>query len=704
MKLFSKVSEIEKGGIESKSFTIETSGKMFNLLSSGLYSNKIKAIVRELASNAHDSHIEANCPDRDIDIHLPTSIEPWFSIRDYGVGMDDETVQKVYSTYFASTKTDSNDLTGALGLGSKTPIAYANQFSVTTVKDNVQRTYFIFVGEDGKPNCSSPLSNVSTNDSNGVTVTVPVTNENDYIEFARELVNVFTYIPANANIINDVRVKFRSWEAIYANKITDTIWASDNTTRDVAVQGVVAYPIEYNREMIDRFGHIINEGTLFHFNIGELDITPSRESLSYIDETNESLIKKLEEYDYALCCKFQEKIDECKTDFDFAKLYRETKLSGSRKYVHYFDLFMACNTRVCEIISKSYMTFKFPVTSTYDLKTYTIGSLRGVSNTASNIINGRITQKISIHNECINFINDVDKKVPIVKIANNYSIKNSRYKSNDFNIITFKNEYAQQGYLNYIDSKLDGLSSVVTFIKLSDICKEYNETLTSQKVVKSEVTYRTISEITDGYFSRRYVLRQHYGEIRDCYKFYIVTKGGRNPFSNKTHGNMRNTFTYLSETIGVSYENTIVINQSQKKALNLDGLRDLTVYANEQRKALMDVVVYGRDFGNNNCYILSLIRKLNKNNKIINTHGINTESFAVRDPIDDYGKYASFVKFIREELGVSFDADTVDKRRKDVSYTITNIANEYPLLGILREDKINSENLDLVVKCINYRG
>ena len=40
-------------------FRIRNSAKAFNILSSGLYANKIRAIIRELSCNAVDSHVAA---------------------------------------------------------------------------------------------------------------------------------------------------------------------------------------------------------------------------------------------------------------------------------------------------------------------------------------------------------------------------------------------------------------------------------------------------------------------------------------------------------------------------------------------------------------------------------------------------------------------------------------------------------------------
>jgi len=64
-------------------FRIRNSAKAFNILSSGLYANKIKAIIRELSCNAIDSHTAAGTT-QPFEVHLPTTLEPWFSIRDFG--------------------------------------------------------------------------------------------------------------------------------------------------------------------------------------------------------------------------------------------------------------------------------------------------------------------------------------------------------------------------------------------------------------------------------------------------------------------------------------------------------------------------------------------------------------------------------------------------------------------------------------------
>ena len=55
-------------------FRIRNSAKAFSILSSGLYANKVRAIIREYSCNAVDSHVEAGRADTPFDVHLPNSL------------------------------------------------------------------------------------------------------------------------------------------------------------------------------------------------------------------------------------------------------------------------------------------------------------------------------------------------------------------------------------------------------------------------------------------------------------------------------------------------------------------------------------------------------------------------------------------------------------------------------------------------------
>ena len=161
---------VTMGGISHVSeFRIRNSAKAFGILPSGLYANKIRAIIRELGCNAVDSHVAAGVPDTPFDVHLPTNLAPHFAIRDYGTGLSHDQVLNIYTTYFESTKTHSNDFIGALGLGSKSPFSYTDNFTVTAIQDGKKGIYSAYINDQGVPSVAL-MHTEDTDEPNGVGV------------------------------------------------------------------------------------------------------------------------------------------------------------------------------------------------------------------------------------------------------------------------------------------------------------------------------------------------------------------------------------------------------------------------------------------------------------------------------------------------------------------------------------------------------
>ena len=173
-------------------FRIRNSAKAFNILSSGLYANKIRAIIRELSCNAVDSHVAAGNTNTPFDVHLPSTLEPWFAIRDYGTGLSHEQVTNIYTTYFESSKTNSNDFIGALGLGSKSPFSYTDNFTVTAVKGNRKGIYSAFINGEGVPSIALMMEE-ETSEPAGVEVKFAVNDRYDFDKFRSEARSVYTY-------------------------------------------------------------------------------------------------------------------------------------------------------------------------------------------------------------------------------------------------------------------------------------------------------------------------------------------------------------------------------------------------------------------------------------------------------------------------------------------------------------------------------
>ncbi len=295
-------------------FRIRNSAKAFSILSSGLYANKIRAIIRELSCNAVDSHIAAGKGDTPFDVHLPTQLEPWFSIRDYGTGLDDEQIAGkhipavvddngnvlvparrdggIYNTYFESTKTGSNDFIGALGLGSKSPFSYTNNFTVTAVKDGRRGIYSAFINDMGVPSIVLMMDEQST-EPNGVEVKFSVNGYNDFEKFKSESRHVYIHFKLRP-VIHGVS-NFKFYEKEYREK--DILPGIHYTGgyNSVAVMGNIEYPIEVPQSdtVLGELRSLLDCGLELHFDIGELDFQASREGLSYIPDTVQAIKRKL---------------------------------------------------------------------------------------------------------------------------------------------------------------------------------------------------------------------------------------------------------------------------------------------------------------------------------------------------------------------------------------------------------------------------
>lgn len=273
-------------------FRIRNSAKAFSILSSGLYANKIRAIIRELSCNAYDSHIAAGKKDTPFDVHLPNSLEPWFSVRDYGVGLSHDAVINIYTTYFESTKTDSNDFVGALGLGSKSPFSYTDNFSVVAVQAGRKGVYTAFINENGVPSIAL-MTEEKTTDPNGVEVKFSVNDQKDYFKFRNEAVEVYRFFTLRPVVSGYSEFKFSDPE--YADKDIIKGVHSGGGYSSIAVMGNIAYPIQVpdSDKSLGDLGKMLNCGLVIEFSIGELDFQPSREGLGYTQVTMQNIKNKL---------------------------------------------------------------------------------------------------------------------------------------------------------------------------------------------------------------------------------------------------------------------------------------------------------------------------------------------------------------------------------------------------------------------------
>lgn len=276
-------------------FRIRNSAKAFSILSSGLYANKVRAIIRELSCNAVDSHTAAGKQSTPFDVHLPNSLEPHFSIRDYGTGLTHEQVTQIYTTYFESTKTDSNEFIGALGLGSKSPFSYTDNFTVTAIRDGKKGIYSAFINASGVPSIAQMMTEETT-DPAGVEVKFSVNDRHDFNKFINEARTVFTHFALRPVVSGYNQFEFLDVEYEDRDIVPGIHSMKGRHRNSVAIMGNIAYPIEIpdSDTTLGVLKPLLNCDLEIHFGIGELDFQASREGLSYIPLTVHSIKRKLE--------------------------------------------------------------------------------------------------------------------------------------------------------------------------------------------------------------------------------------------------------------------------------------------------------------------------------------------------------------------------------------------------------------------------
>jgi hypothetical protein len=315
MELHNKVQET-KSTVESNDFTIASTSKAFKILSNNLYSDKITAVIRELSTNALDAHISVGKKDLPFDIEFSDK----FSVRDYGPGMSEEFIMSLYSSYFSSDKNNSNDFIGALGLGSKSPFAYTDSFVITSWNNKMKKSYSCFIGENGVPQISKLLEKECGSET-GFKVELNFLKEDDKFIFIEKAKSVYKYFDVQPNsdfeipkkIVPDVVFEGNNWK----------LYNKDYKNNCIAIMGNIGYPINLSKIPDFKFNDILDNNFEINFDIGELDITPSREMISYDKKTIYMITNKCKVVIKEVINNIQKDINKEQNFYDAKKIFND---------------------------------------------------------------------------------------------------------------------------------------------------------------------------------------------------------------------------------------------------------------------------------------------------------------------------------------------------------------------------------------------
>lgn len=138
------------------------------------YTDPILGMVREVLSNAIDATKAAGGTPAAIEVNTPSVYNHFFKVTDHGTGMTTKQLEEDYAQYGSEGKSSALDQIGEFGLGAKSPLAYATEFSVETTRDGVTTWATIARTDEGPILYLDTERESCTGKPNGTTVTIPV--------------------------------------------------------------------------------------------------------------------------------------------------------------------------------------------------------------------------------------------------------------------------------------------------------------------------------------------------------------------------------------------------------------------------------------------------------------------------------------------------------------------------------------------------
>ena len=320
----------QSDNFKSFQFGIKESGlsHIFNVLRNQLYSDKVLAVIREYSCNAVDAHTEVGKADVPIKVTLPTQMTPEFKVRDFGRGLTETEIAQIYAMYGESTKRGSNEQIGQLGLGCKSAFAYGDNFIINSFVKGTKTTYNAFIDPSDIGQISK-MGSEKTKEENGVEIVIPVKSD-DFSEFYDKAVTLFKYFKVVPNVRganqDDLKRQLEKSKIVIEKDNWRLVEGNSH-----AIMGNISYPLDSGALNIgwqDERAELLSSGVEIDFDIGDLEISASREALQYTERTKKAIVSTLEAILKALPDALGEKFKECETMWDAKMLYNDAFRHG----------------------------------------------------------------------------------------------------------------------------------------------------------------------------------------------------------------------------------------------------------------------------------------------------------------------------------------------------------------------------------------
>lgn len=294
---------------------------ILQILSTNLYSDPIGSLIREYSSNAWDANIEAGNKSKPIEVGIQTSADTgsyWY-VTDLGPGLSPQRINEVYRKFGKSTKRTSNEAIGMMGLGKFSGLSYTNEVFISTRVDGMQYEYLMHKSE-GVPQIDLLVTKL-TDLPNGTTIRINIKSWSDKLDFitkTKQQLAFFENVYFNIDSEN-INEKFKIVKA-------NTFTYSSIESRGLRLKiGPVSYPIDWTSIKNDfKLQNVASDctGIAINFNIGDIAITPNRESILYNKQTLENVEAKLVEFRNELLMLYENQSHEYEDLEDFVYALR----------------------------------------------------------------------------------------------------------------------------------------------------------------------------------------------------------------------------------------------------------------------------------------------------------------------------------------------------------------------------------------------
>lgn len=316
LEINSDINSIQ-AGISNENMSI-----VFDMMSKNLYSRPLPSLIREISSNMIDSCTDAkNTNSCIIELkHDKEDNSKYLSFQDFGTGLSPDSMINTYMNYFSSTKRNDNTTLGQFGIGSKSPLSYQDSFYINTVYNNKEYNYIysrginkpelislhgyteqskqiIYIDDNGIERFKTEIVKVPigimTSKCNGTEIKVLIKEEDIGYTLNIALYNELYYFDnIHFKNLSNLDNNYQIYE-LDTFKLRNVQNESLTLNKELhIILGQVTYPIDWKVLGIPK----IDTRVGLKFNIGELQVTPNRESIRYIDGTKELILNKIEQF------------------------------------------------------------------------------------------------------------------------------------------------------------------------------------------------------------------------------------------------------------------------------------------------------------------------------------------------------------------------------------------------------------------------